>query len=60
MMTQILRTLCAASCSPQNGGTDSRTGLPDGLFSNKKSQFGHILEGFEMENVFIFYDNMEC
>jgi hypothetical protein len=34
--------------------------LPDGLFSNQKSQFGHILEGFETENVFIFYDNMEC
>jgi hypothetical protein len=28
-----------------------RTGLPDGLFSNQKSQFGYI---FEVENVDIF------
>jgi hypothetical protein len=25
--------------------------LPDGLFSNKKSQFGYILEGLRLENV---------
>jgi hypothetical protein len=25
--------------------------LPDGIFSNKKSQFGKILEGLEMEDV---------
>jgi hypothetical protein len=28
--------------------------LPDGLFSNKKSHFGYILEGLGMENVGIF------
>jgi hypothetical protein len=28
-----------------------RTGLPDGAFSNQKSQFGYILEGLGMENV---------
>jgi hypothetical protein len=30
-------------------------GLPDGLFSNQKSQCGYILEGLGMENVVIFY-----
>jgi hypothetical protein len=34
-------------------------GLPDGLFSNQKSKFGCILEGFGMENVVIFYDHFE-
>jgi hypothetical protein len=34
-------------------------GLPDGLFSNQKSQFGYILGGFGMENVDIFYDFWE-
>jgi hypothetical protein len=29
-------------------------GLPDGLFSNKKSQFGYVLEGLAVENVVIF------
>jgi hypothetical protein len=30
--------------------------LPDGLFSNQKSQFGYILEGLGMEIFVIFYD----
>jgi hypothetical protein len=34
-------------------------GLPDGLFSYQKSQFGCILEGLGMENVGIFYDRLE-
>jgi hypothetical protein len=34
---------------------DRRTGLPDGKFSNQKSQFGDILEGLGMVNVAIFY-----
>jgi hypothetical protein len=29
--------------------------MPDGLFSNQKSQFGWILEGLAMEKVGIFY-----
>jgi hypothetical protein len=33
-------------------------GLPDGLFSNQKSQFGLILEGLAMDNLGIFYDNL--
>jgi hypothetical protein len=28
--------------------------LPDGIFSNRKSQFGYILEGLAMEDVGIF------
>jgi hypothetical protein len=34
-------------------------GLPDGLFSNQKSQFWYNLEGLGMENVVIFYDHLE-
>jgi hypothetical protein len=30
-------------------------GLPDGLFSNPKSQFEQTLEGLAMEDVGIFY-----
>jgi hypothetical protein len=37
----------------------SGTGLPDGLFSNQKSQFGLILEGLAMENLGIFYDHLD-
>jgi hypothetical protein len=40
---------------------DVRTGLPDGLFSNQKSQFGKILEGLILENVVpfgIFYGHL--
>jgi hypothetical protein len=33
--------------------------LPDGLFSNQKSQFGKILEGLRLENVYIFYGHWE-
>jgi hypothetical protein len=32
-----------------------RTGLPDGLFSNQKSQFGYILEGLAMVDVGNFF-----
>jgi hypothetical protein len=34
-------------------------GLPDGLFSNQKSQFGKILEGLRMENAGKLYCNLE-
>jgi hypothetical protein len=33
--------------------------LPDGIFSNQKSQFGQILEGLEIENIGIFYGHLE-
>jgi hypothetical protein len=32
-------------------------GLPDGLFSDLKSQFGKILEGHAMADVDIFYEH---
>jgi hypothetical protein len=32
-----------------------RTGLPDGLFQDQKSQFGYILKGLGMEHFGIFY-----
>jgi hypothetical protein len=32
----------------------SRPGLPDGIFSNQKNQFGQILEGLAKEDVGIF------
>jgi hypothetical protein len=34
-------------------------GLPDGIFSNRKYQFGKILEGLRMENVGIVYGRTE-
>jgi hypothetical protein len=34
-------------------------GLPDGFFSNQKSQIGSILEGPRLENVDIFYGHLE-
>jgi hypothetical protein len=34
-------------------------GVPDGLFSNKKYQFGYILEGYKLENVEKCYGYLE-
>jgi hypothetical protein len=34
-------------------------GLPDGLFSNQKSQFGKISEDLRFYNVDIFYGHLE-
>jgi hypothetical protein len=34
-------------------------GLPDGSFSNQKSQFGNILEGLRLKNVHLFYGHLE-
>jgi hypothetical protein len=34
--------------------------LPNGIFSYQKFQFGSVLEGLGMENVGIFYGNLEC
>jgi hypothetical protein len=34
---------------------DFQAGLPDGLFSNKKSQFGKILEGLRLEKMFTYF-----
>jgi hypothetical protein len=32
--------------------------LPDGLFSNQKSQFGKIFQGLRLENVYTFYGQL--
>jgi hypothetical protein len=37
----------------------SGPGLPDGLFSNKRSKFGYILEGLRLENVDMMYGCLE-
>jgi hypothetical protein len=37
----------------------SKSGLPDGLFSNQKSKHGQILEGLRLLNVHIFYGYWE-
>jgi hypothetical protein len=34
-------------------------GLPDGLFSNQKSQFGKILEVLRLEIVYKFFGRLE-
>jgi hypothetical protein len=33
--------------------------LPDGFFSDQKSQFGHIFEDLRMENVVIYSGHLE-
>jgi hypothetical protein len=35
------------------------SGVPDGIFSNQKSQLGKILEGYGMAKVGIFYGHLE-
>jgi hypothetical protein len=35
------------------------SGLPDGIFSNQKSNFGKILEGLGMEKVGVLYGHLE-
>jgi hypothetical protein len=35
------------------------SGLPDGVLSKQKSQFGYIFEGLRRGNVEIFYGHME-
>jgi hypothetical protein len=37
----------------------SHTGLPDGMFSNPKTQFGQILEGLGTEKVGMFCAHLE-
>jgi hypothetical protein len=37
----------------------SEPGLPDGFFSNQKSQFESNLEGLGIENAVTFYDHLE-
>jgi hypothetical protein len=47
---------CAAQSLINLVGT--HPGLPDGLFSNQKYQFGYILGGLAMENLGVFYDHL--
>jgi hypothetical protein len=35
------------------------SGLPDGIFSYQKSQFGKRFEGLRLENFNIFYGHLE-
>jgi hypothetical protein len=37
----------------------SSAGLPDGLFSDQKSQFRYFIEGLGMEYVGIYYDHLK-
>jgi hypothetical protein len=41
-----------------SGTGDGGPGLPDGFFSNQKSQFGYISEGLAMEDVGKFYGKL--
>jgi hypothetical protein len=38
---------------------NASSGFPDSLFSNPKSQFGEILEGIRLENVYILYGHLK-
>jgi hypothetical protein len=40
-------------------GLASQAGLPDGVFSHQKSQFGQFFEGLKMEKIGVFYDLLE-
>jgi hypothetical protein len=42
----------------RNCCSNARAGLPDGLLSNQKSQFGKFCRGLAMENLGIFYDHL--
>jgi hypothetical protein len=41
----------ARSMKPKLEKNQARPGLPDGFFSDQKSQSGYILEGLRMENI---------
>jgi hypothetical protein len=43
----------------QSRATHPGPGLPDGLFSNQKSQFGKNFQGLRLENVDVLYAYME-
>jgi hypothetical protein len=47
--------LCDLSLAHIQG---KKSEVPDGIFSNQKSQFGQILEGLAMEDVDIFYGHL--
>jgi hypothetical protein len=55
--------LSASSAKPlpsrSKNGRRSAPGLPDGFFSDQKSQFGYILEDLGMENVIIYSGQLE-
>jgi hypothetical protein len=45
---------------PQKFLPTAEAGLPDGISSYQKSQFGKILEGLGMQKAGIFYGRLEC
>jgi hypothetical protein len=51
-LANLVTLLAAHNCDSK-----LRPGLPDGLFSNQKYQFGSILEVHAMEDVGSFYDH---
>jgi hypothetical protein len=48
-----------ASASDLNISLRCSPGLPDGLFSNQKSQFGSIFKALDWEMYIIFYCHLE-
>jgi hypothetical protein len=46
-------------CELKADPVETASGLPDGLFSNPKSQFGKKYRGLCLENVDIFYGHLE-
>jgi hypothetical protein len=44
---------------PWLGSQTPTLGLPDGLFSNQKSQFGKNFQVLRLENIDIFYGHLE-
>jgi hypothetical protein len=63
-LAKICLLKCVRKCWPKlanykNGPRLCEAGLPDGFFSNPKSQFGKILESLRWEVVDIFYGHLE-
>jgi hypothetical protein len=55
-MIQILKHLTKGISKEKSlWDCPSGSGLPDGLFSNQKFQFGQIFEGLRLEKMDLFY-----
>jgi hypothetical protein len=59
MFIKVCEKMLAKLANYKNGPRLCEAGLPDGFFSNPKSQFGKILESLRWEVVDIFYGHLE-
>jgi hypothetical protein len=57
--TDVESSVCTYTVSFSSPFRQSLPGMPDGIFSNQKLQFGYILESLRMETVGIFCAHLE-